>query len=308
MGMVKLASCRYLPLLIIYCLLSGMAGGGVLPAKAQDARTLADIERDLNRYEKVALHSFANRDAFLSIIDQTLGLDNIKGADLLFAKLPRSPFTVSGRRGNNQAVPCQIFIPAKIAPGSGTEIFAELMRGWFGDQLHYASSANLTYDWLMRHEVRHCDPSHFGDGGDKERDNEIEADLFALNVITDPVIRQKLAQDALAFRVITATLFASSSHMTGLSLKRALHDKQSGNDPTAANEIAAFLAARQQVFDHAKAIATGARPTNQDIIRAVIELANKPQSNSLVAEILVDLDQAIAHFAPELHDRNKSVQ
>lgn len=308
MGMVKLASCRYPPLLIIYCLLSGIVGGVVLPAKAQDVRTLADIQRDLNRYEKVALHSFSDRDAFLSIIDQTLGLDNIKGADLLFAKLPRSPFTVSGRRGNNQAVPCQIFIPAKIAPGSGTEIFAELMRGWFGDQLHYASSADLTYDWLMHHEVRHCDPSHFGDGGDKERDNEIEADLFALNVITDPVIRQKLAQDALAFRMITATLFASSSHMTGLSLKRALHDRQSGNDPTAANEIAAFLAARQQVFDHAKAIATGARPTNQDIIRAVIELANKPQSNSLVEETLVDLDKAIAHFAPELHDRNKSVQ
>lgn len=306
--MVKSVFYRSLSAACFSCLLSGMAGGMALPAKAQEFRTLADIERDLNRYEKVALHSFADRDSFLSIIDQTLGLDNIKGADLLFAKLPQSPFTVSGRRGNNQAVPCQIFIPAKIAPGSGTEIFADLMRGWFGNQLHYSSSADLTYGWLMRHEVRHCDPSHFGDGGNKERDNEIEADLFALNVITDPVVRKKLAQDALAFRMITATLFASSSHMTGLSLKRALHDTQSGNDPTAADEIAAFLAARQQVFDHAKAITTGPRPTNHDIIRAVIELAGTQQGNLLVAEILVDLDQAIAHFAPELHDRSKSVQ
>lgn len=64
------------------------------------------------------------------------------------------------------------------------------MRGWFGNQLHYASSSDLTYGWLMRHEVRHCDPSHFGDGGNKERDNEIEADLFALNVITNPVVRK----------------------------------------------------------------------------------------------------------------------
>lgn len=289
-------------------MLSGIAGGVSFAADGQEFRTLADVERDLNRYEKVALHSFTDRDSFLAVIDQTLGLDNIKGADLLFAKLPRSPFTVSGRRGNNHVVPCQIFIPAKIAPGSGTEIFAELMRGWFGNQLHYTSSANVTYGWLMRHEVRHCDPSHFGDGGSKERDNEIEADLFALNVITDPVVRQNLAQDALAFRMITATLFASSSHMTGLSLKRALHETQSGSDPAAADEIAAFQAARQKVFDHAKAIATSARPTNHDIIRAVIELAGTQHGNPLVAEILVDLDQAIAHFAPKLHDHNKSAQ
>ncbi|WP_417815443.1 hypothetical protein [Thalassospira alkalitolerans] len=297
---------RYV-LALCFCLgLLAISDGTI--AHAQDFSTLAGTERALNQFEKVKLHSFADRDAFLAIIDRTLGLKNIKGSDTLFAKLPRSPFTITGRRGNNQAVPCQIFIPAKITPGSGTEIFADLMRGWFGNRLSYASSAEVTFGWLMRHEVRHCDPTHFGDKGDKERDDEIEADLFALNAVTDPQMHDQLAQDALAFRMITASLFASKSHMTGLSLKRALAGATPAAYPPAKDEIAAFLTVRKQVFDHAKAISVAARPSNQDVIRAVIELSQTSQDNPLATEILGDLDQAIAHFAPKLHSKNQSVQ
>ncbi|MDP2697263.1 hypothetical protein [Thalassospira sp.] len=275
-------------------------------AQAQQFRTLQDVEDHLRAFEDVRVHGFASRDQFLAIIDKTLGLDRITDAPSLFARLPRSPFAVTGRTGGNDAIPCQIFIPDALSPERGTDIFSALMQGWLGERLHYASSPDIAYGWLMRHEVRHCTPDHINEDPATERAHEIDADLFALNALPDTARREDLIADILAFRMITATLFASPSHMTGLALKHTLAPDGDAPLPDAADEIMAFGTARQLVFDHSRTITTAPRPSNHDVIRAMNDLADPGHpdhqaASPLVREILVDLDHAVAHFAPDLH-------
>lgn len=294
-----------------------ITGGALSQPIDQGYRDLADIARDLDQYRDVQLHDFSGRDDFLATIDKTLGLKNIQNADRVFAKLPRSPFAVVGRHiakgqeGRN--VPCQIFIPDALLPKPALDIFAHLMHGWFGPHLHYASSPGLSYRWLMHHELRHCDAQHFSNDAAQQRKNEIDADLFALNSLKaakDPADHKALARDIVDFRIITAALFAAPSHMTGISLKRAIDDVPTANWPAAKDEIAAFSTARHLVFARAKSLAAGkAKPSNHDVVRAIITLAHTTdpdhaKSNRLVQEILVDLGNAIRDMAPRFYRYN----
>ena len=269
---------------------------------------LERIKTDLQAYGDIDLYVFEDRQAFLAIMDDTLGLENIASPEKTFAKLPRSPFTITGRKSGKQIPSCQIFVPANIAPQSGNEIFAQLMRRWFGQSLTYHSSAELTFEWLIHHEARHCMPEHYGDGDTKSHADEVDADIFAFNALSETIsIPDGLAHDIIAFRMITAALFADASHMTGLSVKYRIENIQPSEMITTDQEISAFRSARKLVFARARALATEVNPTNRELIRAVTELreetdksALKPKS-PLVSEILIGLDDAIAHLAPKLH-------
>lgn len=270
-------------------------------------RTTDSIATELLQFGDIDLFVFANRAAFLARMDETLGLGNIRDPDATFASLPRSPFTVTGRKNGKPIASCQIFVPANITPESGNEIFAQLMRGWFGAHLSYETSAGLTYRWLIYHEVRHCKPDHFGDEDVKSHDDELNADLFAFDQLATPENRAALARDIIGFRIITSALFADKSHMTGLSLKYALDPEGRDQNPDKAEEIAAFVNTRQMIGNQARAIAAQATPTSLELIRAITELREKSEAGTLqsndprMGEILIELDDAIARFAPRLH-------
>mgnify|MGYP003631741057 FL=1 len=269
---------------------------------------ITKIKNDLKSYGDIDLYVFKDRAAFLAIMDDTLGLENIASPEKAFAKLPRSPFTITGRKSGKQIPSCQIFVPANIAPQSGNEIFAQLMRGWFGQSLTYQSSAEQTFEWLIHHEARHCMPEHYGDGDAKSHADEVDADIFAFNALSKTIKSPNgLAADIIAFRMITAALFADASHMTGLSVKYGLTAMDPQEMLTANQEIVAFRSARKLVFARARTLATRVNPTNRELTRAVTELREEidqgglPPPSPLVSEILMDLDDAIAHLAPKLH-------
>ncbi|RCK38880.1 hypothetical protein TH19_03515 [Thalassospira profundimaris] len=266
-----------------------------------------DIQAELGQFGDIALYVFDGRADFLARIDETLGLGNIKDPETTFAKLPRSPFTITGRQYGKALATCQIFVPANLTPLLDQEIFAQLMRGWFGQQLSYATSVDMTYRWLIYHEVRHCQPDHFGGTDTENHMDERDADLFAFDKLSTKANRNALATDILAFRMITSALFADRAHMTGLSIKRGLAPQSDQEAINTEQEIAAFLATRRLVTAHAKAIAAKATPTNLELIRAITELRERSVAgtiktdNPLISEILIDLDDAVAHFAPKLH-------
>jgi hypothetical protein len=89
-----------------------------------------------------------------------------------------------------------------------------------------------------------------------------------------------------------------------LSLKRALEAR---TPLDASVEMAAFQTARAMINRRAKSIATAINPTNRELIRAIAELRKETgqetgrSSDPLTVEILIALDDAIAHFAPALH-------
>lgn len=265
------------------------------------------LEQALQPLGAIDLFVFGDRAAFLTRIDQTLGLANIKDPEKTFARLPRSPFTVTGRQNGKQISTCQIFIPAGIAPESGNEIFAQLLRGWLGPSLRYQSSAGLTYAWLIYHEARHCRPDHHGGDSNQEHHDEIVADLFAFDAVATEGTREGLAADIMAFRVITSALFAGENHMIGLSIKYALEKDQPVGTLLPKQEIAAFRAARKMVTTQTKSIALAPVPTNRELIRAISQLRERVQNgelapeNALAGEILIALDQSIAALAPRLH-------
>lgn len=287
-----------------------IAFGAKPDAKAQHAAPSHgsnDIQTELGQFGDIVLYVFDGRADFLARIDETLGLGNIKDPEKTFAKLPRSPFTITGRQYGKALATCQIFVPANVAPESGNEVFAQLMRGWFGQKLSYATSANTTYRWMMVHEVRHCQPDHFGGTDTENHMDERDADLFAFGKLSTEANRNALATDILAFRMITSALFADRAHMTGLSVKRGLDPHPDQGAISTEQEIAAFQATRRLVTAHAKAVAAKATPTNLELIRAITELRERSVAgtiktdNPLISEILIDLDDAIAHFAPKLH-------
>lgn len=303
------ASSRSLSLLLILLALtlaspSASTAQQPVPVPANVADTLA---AELKSFGNIGLYVFEDRADFLAQIDRTLGLDNIKDPDTTFARLPRSPFAVTGRQYGKEIATCQIFTPANLTPKPGQEIFAQLMRGWFGQTLSYATSPDMTYRWLIYHEVRHCKPDHFGGNDSENHTDERDADLFAFARLATDANRKALATDILAFRIITSALFAGRSHMTGLSIKRGLDQRSDRAAIDTEQEIAAFLATRRLVTARAKAIAAKATPTNLELIRAITELREKSEAGAiktgspLIAEILSDLDDAIAHFAPKLH-------
>ncbi|MBC07597.1 hypothetical protein [Thalassospira sp.] len=278
-----------------------LTGGAASHAQTEQLAT------ELRHFGDIELVVFEGREDFLSKIDAALGLGNIKNPDQTFARLPRSPFTVTGRKGDAALATCRIFVPTKLTPESKTEIFAELMRNWFGAKLHYASTADLTFRWLIFHEVRHCQPDHFGGDVVKDHQDEHEADLFAFKQLATAQNRDQLATDIIAFRMITAALIAEPSHMTGLSLKRAVEERPPLNAKT---EIAAFKAVRAMIGAQAKSIATTVNPTNRELIRAITELRHDTDqaTDPLNTEILIALDDAIAHFAPDLHQSVATVR
>lgn len=285
---------------------------GVPSAVAQQtgtAPTGGDIRDELQRFGNIDLFVFRDRAAFLARMDETLGLANIKDPDKTFAKLPRSPFTVTGQQNGQQIATCQIFVPENVTPQSGNEIFAELMRGWFGKRLSYGTDPAMTYRWLIYHEIRHCQPDHFGGDDIESHRDERDADLFALDQIATSQNRDGLIADIIAFRMITSALFADRSHMTGLSVRYALDPASDGKSITTDQEVAAFLATRRMIGAHAKAIAANVTPTNLELVRAITELRSAAEAGTLTPviahapEILIGLDDAIAHFAPTLHAR-----
>jgi len=285
-----------------------LAGGQSLHAEQPGTERLTDqLASDIRQFGEVDLFVFADRAAFLARMDETLGLENIKNPEKTFAKLPRSPFTVTGRQNGSQIQTCRIFVPSNVTPEQGREIFAELMRGWFGQNLSYQSNADLTYRWLIYHEVRHCQPDHYGGDDVQNHRDEIDADLVSFNESATPENKSQLAGDIIAFRMITSSLFADRSHMTGLSVKYALEAPQSRPALSEKQEVAAFLAARKLVTKRAKAIARAINPTNLELIRAVTELREDAENglletdDKLIAEILISVDNAIGQFAPRLH-------
>jgi len=269
------------------------------------------LEAELHQFGDIELITFEGREDFLSKIDTALGLGNIKDPDQTFARLPRSPFTVTGRQNGQALTTCRIFVPAGLTPENNTEIFAELMRNWFGTNLNYASNTDLTYRWLIFHEARHCQPDHFGGDALKDHRDEHEADLFAFNKLANAQNRDQLAIDITAFRMITSALIARPSHMTGLSLKRTIEERPPLD---ASVEMAAFQTVRAMINRRAKSIATAINPTNRELIRAVTELRKEAgqetsrSSDPLTVEILIALDDAIAHFAPALHQSVANVR
>ena len=256
------------------------------------------LEAELRQFGDIELIAFEGRGDFLRKIDTALGPGNIKDPDQTFARLPRSPFTVTGRQNGQALTTCRIFVPAGLTPENNTEIFAELMRNWFGTNLNYASNR------LIFHEARHCQPDHFGGDVLKDHRDEHEADLFAFNKLANTQNRDQLAIDITAFRMITSALIARPSHMTGLSLKRALEAR---TPLDASVEMAAFQTVRAMINRRAKSIATAINPTNRELIRAITELRKEAgqepgrSSDPLTVEILIALDDAIAHLAPALH-------
>jgi hypothetical protein len=267
----------------------------------------SSIASELQQFGTIDVYVFDGRDDFLSRLHEITGGRKIKGIEKTFAKLPRSPFTVTPEQISEKFSACQIFVPANVAPESGNEVFAQLMRGWFGQKLSYATSANMTYRWMMVHEVRHCQPDHFGGTAIKGHAEEYASDLFAFEHMAVPSNRDALAKDIIAFRMITSSLFADKTSMIGLSVKHGL-GKRAQNDPVSAKqEIAAFQAVYEMIASHAKAIAAKATPTNLELIRAITELRERSVAgtiktdNPLISEILIDLDDAVAHFAPKLH-------
>ncbi|NIY75479.1 hypothetical protein HED22_07480 [Thalassospira sp. HF15] len=289
------------------------AGASHAQATAPTANT-TDLASELREFGNIDLLVFDGREDFLRQIDEALGLGNIKNPDQTFAKLPRSPFTLTGRKGNAALATCRIFVPVRITPENNTEIFAELMRNWFGTRLNYASNADLTYRWLIFHEVRHCRPDHFGGDDLKDHSDEHEADLFAFDALANTHNRDQLATDIIAFRMITSALIAEPSHMTGLSLKHALERPNEAPTFDAKQEMVAFRAVRRMISQRANSIATAANPTNRELIRAITELRSEidqttvPANNPLIADILNALDNAIAHFAPDLHQSVANVR
>ncbi|MCC9620614.1 hypothetical protein LPB41_02825 [Thalassospira sp. MA62] len=290
-----------------------------LPASAQKSApspTVTALEDRLRTYGEIALHVFDGRDDFLAQIDDLMGLENIADADQTFAKLPRSPFAVTGRRNGNSIGTCHIFIPANLTPESGNQIFATLMRGWFGRDLTYGSDAEMTFDWLIHHEARHCAPDHFGGDMIADHQDEIAADLFAFEAVTSHLpagIRTGLAGDIVDFRIITASLMAGPSHMNGLSVRSALTGHHPASLTSPVHEIDAFTTVRKHVSNRANEIAIGSNPTNQELIRAIIELRhaaeqdNKDTNDPLINDILIALDDAISRLAPDLHARSQTV-
>lgn len=298
---------RYLTLLIALLALSVLGGTSSDAQQSDFSGTTSSLATELRDYGDIDLFVFDGRADFLARIDETLGLANIKNPDKTFAKLPRSPFTVTGRQNGAALATCHIFVPANITPETSNEIFAQLLRGWFGRSLNYASSADLTYRWLLHHEARHCKPDHFGGDDTQNHSDEVEADLFAFDALASDDNREALRADIIAFRMITSTLIADKSHMIGLSIKRALENRAAPMSMAADQEIAAFLNARQMIGKRAKAIATGANPTDRDLVRAVTELREASErgefsnASAELKDILISLDDAIAHFAPRLH-------
>jgi hypothetical protein len=290
---------------LIAALVSALAGTSY--AQTDHTAQITDLAAELRQFGDIELSVFDGRDDFLKQMDAALGPGAIKDPDQTFARLPRSPFTVTGRKGDAPLATCRIFIPAKVTPDSQTEIFAELMRNWFGTRLNYASTAELTFRWLIFHEVRHCRPDHFGGDVLKDHRDEHEADLFAFDELATPQNRDQLSTDVIAFRIITSALIAEPSHMTGLSLKRALADTNQIAPPAAEIEMAAFRTVRALISQRAKSIATAVTPTNRELIRAITELRNEVDrttsdtSDPMITEILIALDNAIAHFSPGLH-------
>jgi len=269
--------------------------------------TTSDLAGELRQFGDIELLVFDGREDFLRQIDEALGLGNINTPEETFAKLPRSPFTVTGREGDAALATCRIFVPANIIPERNGEIFAELMRNWFGTRLSYASSSDLTFRWLIFHEVRHCQPDHFGGDALKDHQDELEADLSAFEYLAKVQNRNALAADIVAFRMISSALFAEHSHMMGLSLRHTLATPDQVVTFSAKDEIAAFQTVREQIGKRAQLIATAVTPTNRELIRAITELRHEVDPgtdatrNNLVRDILIALDDAIAHFAPELH-------
>lgn len=304
--MIALAQTTLQRIGLIATLVLASAGANCAQA-AEPTATTANLAAEIRELGDIELLVFDGREDFLRQIDNALGLGNIKNPDETFAKLPRSPFTVTGRKGDEALAICRIFIPAKITPESHTEIFAELMRNWFGTKLSYASNSDLTFRWLIFHEMRHCQPDHFGGDELKDHQDELEADLSAFEYLANAQNRNALATDIAAFRVITSALFAERSHMVGLSLRHALETPDQMVPFSAEQEMAAFQTVRQQIGKRAQLIATAVTPTNRELIRAITELrqavdqGTETKSNSLAGEILIALDDAIAHFAPELH-------
>ncbi len=293
-------------MLITACLAFGAAPNAQAQHSAA-AQPDTDLITELRQFGDIDLYVFDGREDFLARMDKTLGLGNIKEPDKTFAQLPRSPFAVTGRQNGQQIATCQIFVPVNLTPIHGQEIFAQLMRGWFGQKLSYATSPEMTYRWLIYHEVRHCQPDHFGGTDAENHTDERDADLFAFARLAPGENHDALGTDIFAFRIITSALFAEQSHMTGLSVKRRLYQRSTAESISADQEIAAFLATRRLISTHAKAIAVNASPTNLELIRAITELREKAEAgmitpgNPLIGEILIDLDGAIAHFAPRLH-------
>lgn len=298
---------RYLALLFALLVLPVLGGTSSHAQQSDISGTTSNLATELQEYGDIDLFVFDGRADFLARIDETLGLANIKNPDKTFAKLPRSPFTITGRQNGAALATCHIFVPANITPETGNEIFAQLLRGWFGKSLNYASSPDLTYRWLIHHEARHCKPDHFGGDDIQNHSDEIEADLFAFDALAGDDNQNALRTDVIAFRMITSALIADKSHMIGLSIKRALKNRDSAISLSADQEIKAFLTARQMIGKRAKAIATSANPTDRDLVRAITELREEVQRGELVnagadiGTIFVALDDAIAHFAPRLH-------
>lgn len=298
---------RYLPLLLALLALLVLGGNNSHAQQSDISGTTGSLATELQGYGDIDLFVFDGRADFLARIDETLGLANIKNPDKTFAKLPRSPFTVTGRQNGAALATCHIFVPANITPETGNEIFAKLLRGWFGKSLSYASSSDLTYRWLIHHEARHCKPDHFGGDDIENHSDEVEADLFAFDALVTNDNRDALRRDIIAFRMITSALIADKSHMIGLTIKSALENRDTPISLSADQEIAAFLQARQIIGKRAKAIATGVNPSDRDLVRAITELREAVERGELVnagadiSTIFVALDDAIAHFAPRLH-------
>lgn len=313
--MTTLRTClaRYGAVLLLAIIGTGTGTGtNTSTAHAQQSAATspyaADLATELRQYGEIELYVFKDRADFLARIDAIFGMDNIKDPAETFAKLPRSPFAITGQKNSTAIATCHIFVPQNVTPQSGNEIFARLMRDWFGTRLSYASNSKRTYRWLIHHEARHCQPDHFGGDDAQNHRDEIAADLFAFDALaTEPNRDAALRQDIIAFRMITSALIADKSHMIGLSIKHALETARSPLPLSFDQETTAFLETRQRVITRAKAIAIGATPTNRELVRAITELrteaekttATSPTTN--VSRILIALDDAVAHFAPALH-------
>ncbi len=304
-------------------LVTMLAFAGVGDGRAQSVHTSADapasttkLAEELRQFGDIELIVFKNRAEFLDLVEQRFGSKHTGIPD----KLPRSPFTVTGRDGDAHLGTCRVFVPSNITPDTGDEVFARLMHNWFGTRLSYATSAALTYRWLIFHEARHCQPDHFGGDVLKDHRDEVEADLFAheqlasTSASASATDQNALARDIIAFRIITSALIAGRSHMIGLSVQQKLQTPGTPPTFTAQQEINAFLAARKLVIGRAKTIATAVNPTNRELVRAIIELNSEvdpattdPQA-VLVRMVITALDDAIAHFAPALHQSVATLQ
>lgn len=276
---------------------------------AQSGST-AKLADELQQFGDIELIVFADRAAFLNLVEQNFGPKHTGIPD----KLPRSPFTVTGHDGDTYLGTCKVFVPANITPDTGNEVFARLMHNWFGTRLSYATSPGLTYRWLIYHEARHCQPDHFGGDVFKDHRDELQADLFAHEHLAPAASPGALARDIIAFRMVTSALIAGRSHMIGLSLKHMLETPGTAPAFSKEQEINAFLNTRKLVIDRANAIATAVNPTNRELVRAIRELRAEIDQGTfgsdapLTKKVITALDQAIAHFAPALHQSVATIQ